>query len=241
MQVKLTNTFFVFPIGKSAYYHPLTISAPAVGTDAYTAQYFAANQTFGSALQTGSLESISNCEYWLLTRTAGTSIVVPSLGWNSNSCNIQSYQDLRVAGWDGSEWKSMGNTGVTVNGNTGTLTGLSGINTSSLPITIGVYQPAVKPYATLKKQLDGGFYTPVQDKMYFKFKGEYTQGALNYTVYDAATGTIIPSLPINTTILNYGDNRYELNLSSALTPLGKFYTLEVKDEKNVSYYLKFKY
>lgn len=98
-----------------------------------------------------------------------------------------------------------------------------------------------KPYSTLRKKLDGGFYLPILNKLYFKFDGEYNSGVLSYKVFDNLTGDTTAVVPINTTIKNYGDNRYELNLAGTLTASGKFYTLEVKNEKNIFYYLRFKY
>ena len=70
-----------------------------------------------------------------------------------------------------------------------------------------------------------------------------TQEVINYSMLDAGTGLLItiPSSALNTTVKNYGDNRYEMNLNGILTASGKYYILEVKNEKNTSYYLKFKY
>ncbi len=97
-----------------------------------------------------------------------------------------------------------------------------------------------RPYSVLRKKLNGGFYLPILGKLYFKFEEEYKDGTLTYQVINNSDGST-PSIPINTSIKNYGDNRYELNLAGTLTPSGTYYTLVVKNEKNVSYYLKFKY
>jgi hypothetical protein len=137
---KTGNDAFTFALGDTLLttgaYHPLVITAPTATTDAFTAQYFSTNQTYGSTLQTDSLSSISNCENWLLTRNAGTSVVIPSLGWNSNSCNVDLCHKMRVAGWNGSQWNSMGITSLTPSGNTGVIKAASGISASSLPLVI---------------------------------------------------------------------------------------------------------
>lgn len=98
-----------------------------------------------------------------------------------------------------------------------------------------------KPYSTLRKKLDGGFYLPILNKLYFKFDGEYNSGVLNYKVVDNLTGDTVSVPSINTTVKSYGDNRYELNLAGTLTASGSFYTLEIINEKNIVYYLRFKY
>lgn len=98
-----------------------------------------------------------------------------------------------------------------------------------------------KPYSTLRKKLDGGFYLPILNKLYFKFDGEYNSGILNYSVVDNLTGNTVSVPSINTTVKSYGDNRYELNLAGTLTASGSFYTLEIINEKNIVYYLRFKY
>ncbi|MES2394409.1 MAG: hypothetical protein V4549_00295 [Bacteroidota bacterium] len=98
-----------------------------------------------------------------------------------------------------------------------------------------------KPYSTLRKKLNGGFYLPILGKLYFKFDGEYNSGVLNYKVVDNLTGDTVSVPSINTTVKSYGDNRYELNLEGTLTSGGNYYTLQVTTEKNVSYYLRFKY
>jgi hypothetical protein len=137
---KVGNTSFTFPLGDvsllTGAYHPLSITAPANVTDAFSAQYFATGQVNGSTLQADSIETISDCEYWLLTRNSGTSVVVPSLGWNLNSCNIDNYEHLRLSGWDGSQWKLLGNSAVDINGASGNLHGTVGLNYSPLPLLI---------------------------------------------------------------------------------------------------------
>lgn len=137
---KIGNQAFTFPLGDSALSsapsHPLSITAPSNSSDAFTAQYFAANQSFGTSLQPDSIESISDCEYWLLTRNVGTSVIVPSVTWNSNSCNIGNYSNLRLSGWNGSQWNLLGNSIINIDDNKGILNGSIGLNVSSLPVLI---------------------------------------------------------------------------------------------------------
>lgn len=137
---KIGNDAFTFPVGdtlvSTGAYHPLTITAPGGTTDSYTAQYFSSVQTSGSTLQTDSLSSISSCEHWTLTRAVGTTAVIPSLGWNLNSCNADVCHKMRVAAWTGTQWQSLGYNGYTTSGNTGILRATSGIGTATLPLVI---------------------------------------------------------------------------------------------------------
>jgi hypothetical protein len=137
---KTGDDAFTFPLGdtllSSGAYHPLTITAPSVTSDAFTAQYYSTNQSFGSTLQTDSLSSISNCEHWLLTRTTGTSVVIPTLGWNTNSCNVDLCHKMRAAGWNSGQWNSMGIGSLVSSGTTGLIGAANGISADSVPLVI---------------------------------------------------------------------------------------------------------
>lgn len=128
---KTGNQAFVFPLGDTlagttGAYHPLSITAPASSTNAYTARYLSHNVTADhtgyTALQTDSLTSVSSCEYWQLDRASGTPSSVPSLGWTAGSCNAFCSK-LRVAYYNTSaaQWTSMGYDGITTSGSTGTV------------------------------------------------------------------------------------------------------------------------
>ncbi len=94
---KIGNTPFIFPIGKAGYYAPAAISAPALITDAFTAEYVNAAGP-NRHLKPPSLDHISACEYWNIERTTGTSDVRVTLSWDTpRSCGIGNLSDLRVA------------------------------------------------------------------------------------------------------------------------------------------------
>lgn len=112
---KTGNSAFTFPVGKGSLYRPISISAPTNTTDSYRAQYFntSPNPTYNNTLKDPSLEIVSGGEYWLLNRVAGTTNVRVTLSWNSNSGTIGNLANLRVAGWNGTTWKDLGNGGTT--------------------------------------------------------------------------------------------------------------------------------
>lgn len=87
--------------------------------DIFTAEYFAANPQvpYGNILAPG-LDHISQCEYWILDRQAGTGGRTVTLSWNTpSSCGVTSnatLSELRVARYDGiSTWQNHGNGGTT--------------------------------------------------------------------------------------------------------------------------------
>ena len=103
-------------------------------------------------------------------------------------------------------------------------------------------------YVALKKQLDGAFYQANDGKVYFKFSEDYNgSGTLKFTltnsklkqmevsiVKDAATDEKEPGIP-GVKLKKLGDNRFDLDLNSLRSD---FYTLEIKNEKKETFYLK---
>lgn len=136
---KTGNTAFIFPSGNNAIYRTIAISAPGNATDAYTAQYFKAGQSYGGVnTYDPSFASLSACEYWILDRTAGVSNVNVTLSWNTSDCvgaYITDPSTLRVARWGGLSWVSHGNGGTTGTAFAGTVTTSAAV-TSFSPFTL---------------------------------------------------------------------------------------------------------
>jgi len=102
-------------------------------------------------------------------------------------------------------------------------------------------------YASLKRKIDGGFYTTENRKLYFKFDEVYSGNTLNCKIYDDKRKVIEPIVDnedkknLNQSSSNVklqGYNRYEIDLDDFGIKKG-FYTLEVKNEKSELYILKF--
>jgi hypothetical protein len=129
--MKTGNSAFVFPTGKNVVYAPIAIAAPSVITDQFTAEYFQAspNPLYSVwSLETG-IDHVSQCEYWMLDRTTGTSNVAVTLSWeNGRSCGVNDPPDLLVVRWDGTQWTNKGNGGTTGTAAMGTVV-------SSAPVT----------------------------------------------------------------------------------------------------------
>jgi hypothetical protein len=261
---KIGNQAFTFPLGDTVLatgaYHPLKITAPTTTADEYTGKYTAAGPSTipltTTTLQPDSLESISTCEYFTLIRGGTTtSVVIPTISWNTNSCNVATYDNLRAAYWDPNplvlQWKTMGAGVTTVRGPMGTVSGSFGFGTATLYIAIGKYKKPSNYCAILRRELDGGYHTVVNGNLTFKYDEEYADldGKLTFNIYNAKNIIVASNLtmPILTQpLVRYGDNRITLNIAScSFTPTGNlgtgFYILEVINEKNEKWYLRFKH
>jgi hypothetical protein len=118
--MKEGSTAFTFPIGKNTTHRPASITPVAgLGNDAFRAEYFPATTPntpsvlFGPALAP-TLDHISDCEYWQIDRTFGSTSAFVTLSWDAaTSCGVTLPADLRVARWNGTLWEDRGNGGTT--------------------------------------------------------------------------------------------------------------------------------
>ena len=97
-------------------------------------------------------------------------------------------------------------------------------------------------YAELRNKLDGSYYDLRSNKLLFKLNGDYVANTIRFSVQDKFNNTVATHLSsgvINTATLNSGDNRYQLDFSSASYPPG-YYVLKVTNEKNEQVFLRFK-
>lgn len=111
---KVGSAAIIFPTGKNSSYRPLEISAPSVSNDAFTAEYFDSNQSSGYSRDT-SIHYLNSCQHWQLARNNGSATVTVKLSYDSTSCGIVDSATLRVANWNGTKWKDIGNGGITGN------------------------------------------------------------------------------------------------------------------------------
>jgi hypothetical protein len=246
---KTGDDAFIFPLGDTTLvdtaYHPLEMTAPSSNTDQFDATYFASGQSYGSTLGTG-IASISACEYWTFKRVTGSSTPTVSLNWNYN-CDNSDYSEMSEVIWDGSQWNDLGQSSVTISSSKrGKLIPVSSTSFTAnpSPITIG-YATVKKSYSELSKITDGGYFDADGHELYFAFTEEYqdSDGKLSYCVVDS-TDSIITLLgnENNNASVHYGENQYKIDLyDNTNTPLASgYYLLEVTNEKNEKWYLRFK-
>lgn len=158
---KIGNQAFTFPVGDATdgVFRSIAISAPSNTTDAFTAEFIRGSHghtdptTFGSGLVT-----VNNCEFWTLDRTAGSSNVTVTIGWNTTQCaiTITDINQLSVARWDGTQWVNEGNGATTGNTSSGTVTTAGTVSSFSpfalastsmvnpLPIELASFSAAAK-------------------------------------------------------------------------------------------------
>jgi hypothetical protein len=128
---------FSFPIGRNGHYKPLTISAPSTATT-FKAEYINKNPADIHAFSSKdvTLNRISTNEYWMLERTTGTANVTATFTIDNMGCQFDSLSHLKVAAWNGSQWKDKGNGGTTGTNNEGTIS-TSGASTAYGMYTLG--------------------------------------------------------------------------------------------------------
>lgn len=104
-------------------------------------------------------------------------------------------------------------------------------------------------YAELKRQLDGSYCETLLKKLSFKYVEKYTEGSLNYQIYDYQRNEMITKPITNPALIltkKVGDNFFMIDLSLITsfvntTEIGTYYTLEVLNEKNEKTVLRFRY
>jgi hypothetical protein len=113
---KVGDESFVFPIGDGLRYRPCAISAPAVSTDAFEAQYYFENAlqnlTPSTIILPGvpAMIAVSDKEYWNISRITGSSTPSIKINWRSGISGVVSNSnDLVVARHiQGAGWRNYG-------------------------------------------------------------------------------------------------------------------------------------
>lgn len=248
---KTGDDAFTFPLGDTTLadtaYHPLAMTAPSSNTDQFEATYFALNYPVGDSL-VDSLLNVNQLEYWSFERKNGSSSPGVQLGWNRNS-DIYGFEDLVIAQWDGFKWIARGQSAITATLPQGNITSLLTLNFSGLPVLylVTAHAKKVTRYAIVEQKLDGGYFMTGRI-LRFKFDEEYNTAGNNLMYRIISIGTnenvtsqLAPS-SANMPVINYGDNRFGIDLIDLTgAPLASgFYILEVNNEKNEKWYLRFK-
>ncbi len=107
-----TNTtgLYDFPIGSGTTYKRLGITPTATGGSTFQGQAFTAAYSDVTNINTGTLNNVSELEYWDVQQTAGTDAAQVRLYWNTQSGSaITSAAELLVAHYTGGQWESQGN------------------------------------------------------------------------------------------------------------------------------------
>ena len=223
---KTGNQAFIFPVGKISSYAPISISAPLINTDQFTAEYFQTNPNplYNVDSKDPLLDTVSTCEYWILDRTTGTSNVKVTLSWNTWSCTVYDLIDLRVARWNGSIWKDHGNGGTTGDTTAGTIITpeevtefspftLAQVNTNALAVNLmGINGQCQGKNAVLA-------WTTATEKNNVSFTVESSQDGKNWlpktTIPGAGNSSYTLHYSYTDTHLRYGTTYYRLKQTDA--------------------------
>jgi hypothetical protein len=119
---KVGTNAFEFPVGKGGFWRPISITGPGVVTDHFTAEFFNSDPDAVDAVDPAPMdapiENISDCEFWILDRTNGTSNVSVTLSYRpygANGCSgVTDLANLTIARWDGAAWRNHPSSGVGV-------------------------------------------------------------------------------------------------------------------------------
>ncbi|MBE9461699.1 DUF6923 family protein [Dyadobacter subterraneus] len=154
---KIGNAAFTFPTGNGTDLRTLSISAPSTVTSQVTVAWFSGNpgtvsdpsdaSTHSITSLGGSLTSISQAGFWDWIPVAGT---FSGLNITASIPDLTSYSaaaNLRLAGWNGSQWVSLSTNGnATGNTEGSTITGTIPATGTISALAIGSVSPlAVDP------------------------------------------------------------------------------------------------
>lgn len=135
---KTGDDSFVFPVGNQGNLQPISISAPSVVSDHFTAFYrqddagnhgYSTNSWDSTCGGSPVVEYVGDNEYWFLDRTNGSSDVQVTLNYDAVS-GVVMPSEVMVARWNGTKWVSQGNGGNTGSVTNGTVTSGTGCGTN---------------------------------------------------------------------------------------------------------------
>lgn len=114
------------------------------------------------------------------------------------------------------------------------------------------YFPTDVQYAILDKEFTSSYTPTINGILYFAYDEKYTTGVLNYQIYDYMHNPLItPALKTSVPALNLsryvvGKNLFQLDINaipglSVNTEYQRYFTLEVTNDKNEKFVLRFKH
>jgi len=125
---------FTFPLGRNGHYKLLSISAPGINTT-FKAMYanLDPSEIHSFSSKDTLLNDISTNEYWAFERTAGTANVSVSLYRDNMGCSYDTLDNSKIAAYNGSSWKDLGQGSTSGNDSLGTIT------TNGVSTVYGIY------------------------------------------------------------------------------------------------------
>lgn len=148
--IKNGNDAFVFPVGSTGNrYRPIQMSAPASATTSISVTYFPESYSNVSSIN-APLQSVSNIEYWNVTRSGSSSLVSLNAGWNNASeSGLVDCASITLAHWFSNTWNFVPSvaSGICNGTGSGSLQSngdITDFGVFTIGFTEGVYQQAVQ-------------------------------------------------------------------------------------------------
>lgn len=138
--IKEGDDAFVFPVGKGTRWRRIAMSAPAVTSEAYQAEYFDQSAANITSFNTP-LTSVSNIEYWNLESISGSTPLNVELFWEDAAASgITDCGEVTIAQWGGSVWENeyANASGVCTGNGVGSLTSINALPAPGL-LTYGFF------------------------------------------------------------------------------------------------------
>ncbi len=234
---KIGNDAFTFPVGKTgAGYHQCGISAPGNITDAFTAEYMRSSAAGLGGISASGLNHLSNCEYWQLDRTTGSSSVNVTLSWNGlSNCNaavyVNSLASLVIAHFNGTTWNSYGVSSNTGNPSSGTIT-LNGVSAFS-PFTIGSNVISSNP---LPVKFSAVKAYPVGDNNRIEWINETEDAVLKYELEKSTDGRSFTRINTISAVNNSGTKTDYDDTDAGVNSMTAFYRVKAVETTGIITY-----
>jgi hypothetical protein len=250
--IKTGNDSIVFPLGDSSNlynpYRPISISAPSSATDAFTARYYHASAPNPDDLP-DTIQSVSNCEYWTLKRNTGSSNVKTAVWWSETDCPVYANDAIEIANYDSiaKQWIPIGGT-IADNDTLDDLSRIVSPNNVSFtlvgPILISIVKKITPGYPIVERSYTSQYYLTPGKILNFEYYEEYNDAdqRLTYTIKRLSNNKTELSESGYALTVVPGTNRYTMNLNtiSPGTFTTGYYLLEIVNEKQEKFYLRFK-
>ncbi len=232
---------FTFPVGKNGKYAPVSMSAPA-GNETYDVEYF--RQPSDDHRFTPPVSVLSPCEYWNIKKTSsGVSTISVSIPWNAATCSPIKPDSMFLALNTGTGWQKIGNTTVSGSVSNGSIS--TPVMTSLGMITYAyTLLPSISNQINYCRLIKGNdhlqLYKIPTDTLHFSYESRYgsVSGQLDYRLVDYR-GTMLLSKNELSLTEHLGNNSYSIDLAGLSLESNKLYMLEVRNQKNELYRMKF--
>jgi hypothetical protein len=228
--VKTGNDAFTFPIGGTSSLNPVSITAPGVITDRFSARYFLASPSNvgDTSLKAPGLLRITGCEYWEVLRENGTSNETLTFTFGDPcAANVPFYindpTSVNITRWTGAIWEDLGNGGSTgtTSGTIATGAAVSNFGAFSFASTNVVLNPVPLKLISFNAR-------KVQDMVQLNWQTENELNCSHFEIEKWINGSVFSKMNTTTAKNLPGKNNY-VSLDDLPAPGINYYRLKSID------------